>query len=68
MVKHTQAICRQFTDELLECVWPFCKIGAESLNTWYCITFRRFAKRLKTGDLKRLVRTSKTSTFDGDTT
>ena len=27
MVKHTQTIRRQFTDELFECVWPFCDIG-----------------------------------------
>ena len=24
MFKHTQTICRQFGDELFECVWPFC--------------------------------------------
>ena len=23
MVKHTQTICRQIDDELLECVWQF---------------------------------------------
>ena len=28
MAKHTQTICRQFADELFECVWPFCGIGA----------------------------------------
>ena len=28
MVKHTQAIRGQFTDELFECVWPFCDTGA----------------------------------------
>ena len=28
MVKHTQAIRRQFADKLFECVWPFCEIGA----------------------------------------
>ena len=28
MVKHTQAIRRQFADELFECVWPFYGIGA----------------------------------------
>ena len=32
MVKHTQTICRQFADELFECVWPFCEIGAEGLD------------------------------------
>ena len=28
MAKHTQTIRRQFADELFECVWPFCGIGA----------------------------------------
>ena len=28
MVKHTQTIRRQIPDELFECVWPFCGIGA----------------------------------------
>ena len=28
MVKHTQTIRRQLADELFECVWPFCGIGA----------------------------------------
>ena len=28
MVKHTQTICRQFANELFECVWPFSEIGA----------------------------------------
>ena len=28
MVKHTQKICRQIAEELFECVWPFCEIGA----------------------------------------
>ena len=28
MVKHTQTIRRQIADELFECVWPFCEIGA----------------------------------------
>ena len=28
MAKHTQTICRHFADELFECVWPFCGIGA----------------------------------------
>ena len=32
MVKHTQTICRQFADELFECVWPFCDIGGQSFN------------------------------------
>ena len=28
MAKHTQTICRQKADELFECVWPFCGVGA----------------------------------------
>ena len=28
MVKHTQTIRRETADELFECVWPFCGIGA----------------------------------------
>ena len=32
MVKHTKAICRQFADELFECIWSFCGIGAERVN------------------------------------
>ena len=28
MVKHTQTIRRQIADELFECVWLFCGIGA----------------------------------------
>ena len=28
MTKHTQTIRRQIADELLECDWPFCGIGA----------------------------------------
>ena len=28
MVKHTQTIRQQFAEELFECVWPFCGVGA----------------------------------------
>ena len=28
MVKHIQTIRRQFADELFECFWPFCGVGA----------------------------------------
>ena len=28
MVKHTQTIRREIVDELFECVWPLCGIGA----------------------------------------
>ena len=29
MIKHTQTIRRQIADELCECIWPFCEIGAK---------------------------------------
>ena len=32
MVKHTQTIRQQFGEELFECVWPFCGVGAKGLN------------------------------------
>ena len=32
MVKHTQTISRQIANELFECVWPFCGIGACRVN------------------------------------
>ena len=35
MIKHTQAIRRQFAYELFECVQPFCGIGAQSVNIQY---------------------------------
>ena len=25
---HAQTICRLLADELFECVWPFCRVGA----------------------------------------
>ena len=30
---HTQTIRRKIADELFECVWPFCKIGALRVKT-----------------------------------
>ena len=32
MVKHTQTIRWQIADELFECVWPFCGVGALKVN------------------------------------
>ena len=32
MVKHTQTIRRQFSDELFECVWTFCGVITLGLN------------------------------------
>ena len=34
MFKHSQTIRRQFSDELFECVWPFCEIGAERVKAF----------------------------------
>ena len=33
MAKHTQTIRQQIAEELFECVWPFCEIGAERVNS-----------------------------------
>ena len=32
MVKYTQTLRRQIADELFECDWPFCGIGALRVN------------------------------------
>ena len=32
MVKHTKTIRRHIADELFECVWPFCGIGASMVK------------------------------------
>ena len=32
MVQHTQTIHQQFGDELFECIWPFCGIGAQRVK------------------------------------
>ena len=37
MVKHSQTIGRQITDELFECVWPFCKLALKRLKTHWNI-------------------------------
>ena len=34
MVKHTQTIRLPFPDELLECAWPFFRIGAERVKVY----------------------------------
>ena len=42
MAKHTQTIPRQFANELFECVWPFCGIGAWKVKfckIWYLCAF-----------------------------
>ena len=36
MVKHTQTIRRQFADDLFKCVWPFCEVGAQRVNFFFC--------------------------------
>ena len=35
MVKHTQTTRRQIADELFECVWLFCEIGACKVALYY---------------------------------
>ena len=53
MVEHTHTISRQFADELFECVWPFCEVGAKRVNSTcnksyrneFYITFK-FPKKL----------------------
>ena len=32
MDKQTQTIRRQFADELVECAWPFCGVGAKGVK------------------------------------
>ena len=36
MVKYTETIV---ADELLECVWPFCGVGAWKVNTYVFFNF-----------------------------
>ena len=36
MVKHTQTIRRQIAEELFECVWSFCEIGAKRVKKSKC--------------------------------
>ena len=43
MVKHTQTIRRQIADELFECVWPFCEVGA-SVNTMKSVTIFKYTR------------------------
>ena len=56
MVKHAQTIRRQRADELFECVWPFCKIGAEGVKShlWRSSCVVKFFLRLNffTGTFK----------------
>ena len=48
MVKHTQTIRGQFADELFECIWPFCGIGAWRVNSFFILLY------LKTVELTKL--------------
>ena len=32
MIKHTQTIRRQIADEMFECVWSFCEVGAKGVK------------------------------------
>ena len=42
MAKHTQTIRRQFADELFECVWLFCGIGALRVTIKVNLIFSHF--------------------------
>ena len=45
MVKHTRTIRRQFDDELFECLWPFCEIGAWRVKgRYFCKTMFMFCR------------------------
>ena len=48
VAKHIQTIHRQFADELFECVWPFCGIGAYRVNSHIVVSvyFRRLGNIL----------------------
>ena len=35
MVKHTQAIRQLTANELFECVWPFCGVGAKRVDYFW---------------------------------
>ena len=37
MVKHTEKIRRQPIDELFECVWPVCGVGAKRVKIYKII-------------------------------
>ena len=70
MVKHTEKIRRQPIDELFECVWPFCGVGAKRVKKLITNTFAcypevfckkvhtcfpvKFAKFLRTPILKNI--------------
>ena len=53
MVEHTQKICRQFADELLECVLPFFGLALKgSINDEICMNRGlSFAKQKKSFNL-----------------
>ena len=38
MFKHSQTIRWKFTEELSECVWPFCEIGAERVKVLFKVS------------------------------
>ena len=47
MVKHTLTICRQFADELFECVWPFfVKLALKGLRfNFICGIFKSWRRQ-----------------------
>ena len=52
MVKHTQTI-RPIANELFECVWPFCRIGIESVNLKYDWSYNEFWNTIPSHLVKR---------------
>ena len=42
MVKHTQTIRPQIADELFECVWRFCGVGALRVKIFGCFNLSSF--------------------------
>ena len=57
MVKHTQTIRWQIPDELFECVWPFCEIGAKRVNARLSVWWTRDKTTIKGIQLESLTST-----------
>ena len=57
MVKHTQTIFWQIADNLFECVWPFCKIGAKRVN-FFLFSFLKYHDFMFFVISKKIERTS----------
>ena len=54
MVKHTETNRLRIADELFECVWPFCGVGAYRINS--CLLYFHAPIRiLETIDIKKKI-------------